>query len=167
MSTTRSSPLRHLCAPIRPSRPFPRVAWHLALAGLWLVTGCAAQPPAVPAPAGSAPTRAANRGAALESEAAARRRIEAEINGAPCTQDAQCKTLAVGEKACGGPEGWMAWSVLAGRPDVLQGLSAELAAIQRQRNQRSGMLSDCRYVPDPGAVCRAQRCVLGPPGGAN
>ena len=167
MFANRSSPLRHLRAPTRASGPFPRVVWNLALAGVWLVTGCAAQPPAVPAPAGSAPTQAANRGATLESEAAARQRIETEINGAPCTQDAQCKTLAVGEKACGGPQGWMAWSVLAGRPEVLNGLAGELAAMQRQRYQRSGMMSDCRFVPDPGAMCRAQRCMLRAPGGAN
>lgn len=132
-----------------------------------LASSCVAQPPAMPLPAASAPGRPAVLGAALDAEAALRRRIEAEINEAPCTTDTQCKTLAVGEKACGGPEGWLAWSVLAGRPDVLHSLSGELAVMQRRRNQRSGMLSDCRHVPDPGAICRAQRCVLRPSGGAN
>lgn len=100
--------------------------------------------------------------ASLEQEAALRRRIEAEIGDAACTGDAQCRTLPIGARSCGGPEGWMAWSVASGKTDVLKALADDLAAMQRQRNERFGIMSTCQVIPDPGAVCRDRRCVLRP-----
>ena len=93
-------------------------------------------------------------------EAALLARIQAGVGEANCSSDAQCRTLPIGEKACGGPERWMAWSTTSPKADQLPGWATELAALARQRNQRSGMLSNCQYMPDPGAVCRAQHCVM-------
>ena len=93
-------------------------------------------------------------------ESALLARIQAAVGDAPCSSDAQCRTLPIGEKACGGPERWMAWSTTSPKAGQLPGWAAELATLARQRNQRSGMLSNCQYQPDPGAVCRAQHCVM-------
>ncbi|WP_144290122.1 hypothetical protein [Ideonella sp. A 288] len=107
-------------------------------------------------------SRAATVKASLELEAAQRRRIEAEIGDAACTSDAQCRTLPIGARSCGGPESWMAWSVASGKADVLKALADDLAVMQRQRNERFGIMSTCQVIPDPGAVCRDRRCVLRP-----
>jgi len=120
--------------------------------GLLLLGACQAQPGA----AGSA--RAVE--GVPQTEAALLARIHQEIGDARCSSDAQCRTLPIGEKACGGPASWLAWSTSQGREGPLQAWSAELAQLQRQRQARSGMVSDCRYLPDPGARCVAQRCVL-------
>ena len=116
--------------------------------GVLLMLGaCQAQPGAAAAASG-------------QDEAALLARIQAAVGEAACSSDAQCRTLPMGEKACGGPERWMAWSSTSAQADLLPGWAAELATLARQRNQRSGMVSNCQYQPDPGAVCRAQHCVM-------
>lgn len=124
-----------------------RIASALAgLTALLTVAACQAQGTAAPAP------RAA--------EVALRARIQAEVGNAACTADAQCRTLPIGEKACGGPESWLAWSTRHSQIERLKPLSDELAALARQRNERSGMLSNCRFMADPGAQCREGQCTL-------
>jgi hypothetical protein len=122
------------------SIPLPmRAAW---LAGVVLVSACQAQP-TVPA-----------------DEAALLERIRAEIGEARCSGDAQCRTLAIGHKACGGPQQWWAWSTAHAQADRLQAWSDELAELQRKRQEAAGMASNCQYIADPGAVCQAGRCLL-------
>ena len=87
-------------------------------------------------------------------------RIRSAIGDASCTSDAQCRTLAIGEKACGGPQSWLAWSAVSTASAPLQAWASELAALARHRNQVSGRVSNCQYNADPGAVCEARRCVL-------
>ena len=41
---------------------------------------------------------------------AVRETITREIGAATCTEHAQCATLPVGYKACGGPDAYVAWS---------------------------------------------------------
>lgn len=86
-------------------------------------------------------------------------RIRSAIGQALCTQDAQCRTLAVGEKSCGGPEAWLVWSTTSPKAAQLPGWAAQSAAAARQRNANSGMVGTCQFNPDPGAVCQAGRCV--------
>jgi hypothetical protein len=119
--------------------------------GLLALGACQAQPAAAPA-----------AGAAAD-EAALLARIRSAVGDARCSADAQCRTLPIGEKACGGPQSWLAWSTSSLQADKLPGWATELAALARARNAQSGMMSTCQYMPDPGAVCQAQRCVLGTP----
>lgn len=110
----------------------------------------------------------AQPGAMPTAEATLLAHIRAEVGDAPCSTDKQCRTLAVGAKACGGPEFWLPWSTTAvpgaaGRAERLQAWSAELGKLQTQRQQASGMVSNCQYNADPGAVCQAQHCVLQTP----
>ena len=126
----------------------PAAALALLLASL-LLTACLAQPGAA--------------AAGLPDEATLQARLRSAIGDAACTGDAQCRTLAVGEKACGGPEAWWAFSVAGAQAAQLPGWAAELTALSRQRNQRGAIASNCQYQADPGAVCQAQRCVLATP----
>ncbi|WP_284620298.1 hypothetical protein [Aquabacterium humicola] len=97
--------------------------------------------------------------------------VDELIGDAACTGDAECRTVGIGALACGGPQGYRAWSVR--RTDE----AALMQAVQQQRQEREqqiakrGEMSICRVVPDPGARCAlpAGRCVLradGAPGGA-
>ena len=143
-------PCPPLASPPRPAAP-RHGRWAALGAGLLLMTACQAQPGAAPA-----------------TEAALLARIRTEVGEARCSADSQCRTLAIGAKACGGPESWLAWSTAtapnaAGRAERLQAWSVELASLQRQRQQASGMVSNCQYMPDPGATCQAQRCRLQTP----
>lgn len=96
-----------------------------------------------------------------EAEAAIVQQINTTIGGAPCNADDQCRTVGLGASACGGPAAWRPWSSQTPEQGKkLQTLADQLSALQRSRQAQSGMVSTCRYLPDPGAVCRAQRCVL-------
>ena len=145
------------------ARPARRRAWALAMtliAGLPGLGACQAQPGSADVAAYAA---TAAESASPSDEADLLARIRGAIGEAACSSDAQCRTLPVGEKACGGPQGWLAWSVASPQAGALPGWADELAALARQRNRRSGLASNCQYLPDPGAVCQRQRCVLRTP----
>lgn len=93
-------------------------------------------------------------------------RVLAEIGDATCDADAQCRTLAVGHKACGGPESYLPWSTRVSNEARLRALAAEFAAARRAESQQAGRVSDCSMVADPGARCEAGRCVPAVRGGA-
>jgi hypothetical protein len=72
-----------------------------------------------------------------------------------CGDSAQCHTVAIGAKACGGPEAYLPWSGAdpAVAPQV-SALAAQYTAARRAANQAApAMASDCRLIPDPGAMC--------------
>lgn len=147
-----------MTAPIRLTPKLP--SWHLGAALLLslVLPACAVEPKAAGLPARSAPE--------LLSQ------IQAQIGDAACDTDQQCRSLAVGSKACGGPEAYLAWSTRRSQESRLQALAAEHTAVRQVENQRSGMASDCALLTDPGARCQAGRCVLrgpqqgGSPGGS-
>ncbi len=110
--------------------------------------------PVAPAPA---PVKAAAPANLLEQ-------LRAEIGTAACDAAQQCKTVAVGHKACGGPETYLAWSSKSSDGAKVQRLAEAQRAQRRAENTASGMISTCSAVMDPGATCSAGRCVSG---GAN
>jgi hypothetical protein len=110
--------------------------------------GASALSPAVGA---SAP-----RASAVEATPTAlRARIQALVGVAPCTTDADCRTSAIGAKACGGPEAYIAWSTRLTDEAALGSALAEYSAAQRTAITREGRVSTCEFVTDPGAVCVA------------
>jgi hypothetical protein len=129
---------------------------------LLLLAGCAActtgaapeaggpqarTPPAVqPAPDGQGDTLA---------------RIRALAGTPSCSDDSQCRTLALGARACGGPESYLAWSSAHTPQAEIQALGERYQEERRAANAASGAMSTCRFMPDPGAVCRAGTCQLG------
>jgi len=110
------------------------------------------------APAANVATGAATGAAPLLT------RIEKAIGQPVCQQDSECRTLAVGQKSCGGPEAWLPWSTRTVSTPAGQDALAELARQHAQardaENRASGRMSICSMLPDPGASCQASRCVL-------
>lgn len=88
------------------------------------------------------------------SSAALLTQIREVIGSAPCTETAQCKTLAVGAKACGGPEAYVAWSTADTDATRLNSLAARHRALRQSENAASDERSNCLAVADPGAVCQ-------------
>jgi hypothetical protein len=87
--------------------------------------------------------------------------LRALIGNAACTDTAQCRTVPVGARGCGGPEMYLPWSTTQTRDDALQALAGRYKAERQAQIQASGEVSDCRFAVDPGAVCRAGACQLG------
>ena len=88
-----------------------------------------------------------------------REQLTAEIGDAACDSSKQCKTVAVGSKACGGPEAYLPYSTKRSDGAKVARLAAADAAQRKQQDQRSGMISNCMMLMDPGATCSAGRCV--------
>ena len=103
------------------------------------------------APAQDAPPAPGNAGLLAQ--------IQAEV-GAACDSTQQCHTLAIGAKACGGPERYLAWSSKGYDGKKLKALAQAQAEASRKQQQADGMMSTCSIVTDPGATCEAGRCVL-------
>ena len=86
--------------------------------------------------------------------------IQAEVGAAACDSTQQCQTIAIGAKACGGPERYLAWSSKNNDGKKLKALAQAQAEASRKQQQADGMMSTCSIVTDPGATCEAGRCVL-------
>jgi hypothetical protein len=91
-------------------------------------------------------------------------RIHTLVGTPACSSDAQCRSLALGAKACGGPEGYLAWSTASTPEAELRALGDIHHAERRAAHAAAGRVSNCRFQPDPGAVCRAGTCQLGEAG---
>lgn len=111
--------------------------------------GCTACAPSVSAPG---PDGAA-RPELLE-------RLRALSASASCTSSAQCRTVPVGAKACGGPETYLAVSE-SQLPEAAR-LAERHAEARRAANAASGIASTCAVTPDPGALCQAGLCRTAP-----
>lgn len=131
---------------MKPSRPFA-IVLATTLAGLALAS-CAQTPPT----------------AAPEAESVRLgRELRTLIGPAACSSDAQCRTVPVGAKACGGPAGYWAWSTQNTDAEALKALAARQADAHRHEIEASGLRSNCAMAVDPGAACVAGRCQLTPP----
>ena len=125
--------------------------------------------PAEPAQASSSPSSEGD-GPALRAQ------VHRLIGRAACDSDAQCRTLPLGARACGGPEAHVAWSVHGTDQAALRRAAERYTDWQAQQAQqaqaqgRRGEMSICMIEIDPGAVCAKPpapdrpgtgRCVLG------
>jgi hypothetical protein len=88
--------------------------------------------------------------------------IHALVGDAACDSDAVCRSMAIGAKACGGPEGYFAWSTQ--RSDATR-LAAAVASYNQGRvtdNMRDNRVSNCAMVMDPGVACLPTGTAGGP-----
>jgi len=133
---------------------------RLAAASLLLLmtSACASPPP--PAPSASPGSPAAP--AAPAAASSLWQQIQAASANPVCDNDSKCHTIGVGAKACGGPQSYLPWSSKQDDGATLQQLVERHAAALRAQDAREAMMSTCSVVSDPGASCRANRCVLNP-----
>jgi hypothetical protein len=80
--------------------------------------------------------------------------VKALIGDAACDHPSQCRAVGVGAKACGGPSGYLAWSVKNTDQKALLAAVQAHAAAEKAENQASGLISDCQMKPEPTATCR-------------
>jgi len=174
------------------TRPFSSVRAFAPVAAALLMTACQgsdAGPATAPAPAGAqAPVAPASVvtapvppppvlsalpaeasapvGGTAEALAAAHAKLEDALSKAgACTADAECRSLPVGGKACGGPTGYRAYSTKAADPATMQALAQQEHDLALQEARESHRVSNCLMLGDPGARCVANKCETGGPAG--
>ena len=107
---------------------------------------------------------AATAPAAGSTEAARKALDAALLANAACDEPAQCRTVGLGHKACGGPESYAAYSLKGGNEDKIKMLAQHYADARKRDDEAAGRMSTCIATRDTGASCNAQRCVTNPPG---
>jgi hypothetical protein len=122
-------------------------------------TGAAQQSAQSAASPQTPPAQGAKPAAGAQGDTLAR--IRAMVGTPSCSSDAQCHTLPLGHRACGGPESYLPWSSNKTSQAELQTLGERYKEERTAADAASGMVSTCRFMPDPGAVCRAGACQLG------
>jgi|GEM_PF-331074 len=78
-----------------------------------------------------------------------------------CTADAECRSVAVGAKACGGPTGYRAYSGKTVSPDSVEALAQHERELAAAQAKASHQVSPCFMLADPGARCQQNKCVTG------
>lgn len=128
----------------------------IALSLMLVLSACSAQDIPKPDAASTSGAQAPSDGGA-----ATLARIHSLVGNASCANDGECRSLPLGAKACGGPDGYLAFSTKATPEPTLRALAQTYAGERRKANSASGMMSTCMFMADPGAVCRAGTCRLG------
>ncbi|GHA21606.1 hypothetical protein GCM10008090_34410 [Arenicella chitinivorans] len=97
--------------------------------------------------------------AAIEDVYAEMERI---VGSRVCETDADCATIPLGQRACGGPSGYMAYSKLIGTDAIVQleELAKQSAELAHQNNLKNQMMSTCDVMPPAVAACVEQRCKI-------
>lgn len=87
-----------------------------------------------------------------------RHNITTQIGDAPCGSASVCRAIAVGEKACGGPQQYLVYSASATDSARLARQVARYNEAERNRNRAEGRISDCSLVVKPQVSCISGRC---------
>lgn len=82
-------------------------------------------------------------------------------DAARCSTDNECRSVAVGGKACGGPTGYRAYSSKLADVAAVERLADQERHLSLAAARASGRVSPCYMVADPGARCEARQCVTG------
>jgi hypothetical protein len=95
------------------------------------------------------------------------KRLRAMEATATCTSTADCRTLPIGARMCGGPEAWLAMS--AAQMGEAGPLAERFTALRKSANviaAAKGIASTCEMVPEPGVGCVGGYCRVIPHGPA-
>lgn len=126
---------------------------------LVLLLGCAACTTQAQDPKPSMP--AAPPAARSDAPSGLLSQIRALTADATCSDNGQCRSLAVGAMACGGPQDYLPYSTLRTNEKEVRELAERYKAERQGQIVKRGEISTCRFRPDPGAVCVSGTCQLG------
>lgn len=90
--------------------------------------------------------------------------IKSMIGEAKATELQQCRKVAFGYKACGGPSSYLIYSVAGLDEALLLQKVAEYNALEQAESLRLGLISDCAVVSEPGLMLEGGVCKAGPAG---
>lgn len=96
--------------------------------------------------------------------------VQRLIGDAACRNDADCRTVGVGHRACGGPQAYLPWSAWRTSARALDQAAAATRAPARATagaapaRTPEPMMSTCQVAVDPGARCVG--ATPGTPGGS-
>jgi hypothetical protein len=85
--------------------------------------------------------------------------IQEAANTEGCTSSSDCGLLPIGNKPCGGPEAYLAYSKTNSDVAKLEQLGKEYSEKRRQYNKDNQVMGTCVVTPKPGVSCVRNQCV--------
>ena len=80
--------------------------------------------------------------------------VESLVGTPRCRSDADCRSIGVGARACGGPETYLAWSTQVTDRAALRKAVARHAALRRAADATEGLAAPCVVAEEPAVQCR-------------
>jgi hypothetical protein len=90
--------------------------------------------------------------------------IKTMIGQAKASDVKQCRKVAFGYKACGGPASYLIYSVVGLDEALLLEKVAQYNALDEAETRRLGLISNCAMVTEPGVILEGGVCKAGPAG---
>lgn len=88
-------------------------------------------------------------------------KVQGLVGDAACQDSSQCRAIAYGHKACGGPAGYLVYSTMHTDEAALKSAVEQYTRAARAA-ERPGMVSTCEMLLEPAVACQAKRCVRAP-----
>lgn len=85
--------------------------------------------------------------------------IQQTISIEGCSSSADCALLAVGNKPCGGPEAYLAYSKNNTDVAKLEDLGQQYSEQRKKYNQVNQVMGICVVTPKPGVSCVRNQCL--------
>ncbi len=85
--------------------------------------------------------------------------IDTLITEGTCTDSEDCRSIAFGDKPCGGPWSYKIYSVSGVDTTQLAGMVEAYNKFNKVLNERHGWMSDCMVVMPPNIDCVEGKCV--------
>jgi len=84
--------------------------------------------------------------------------IKKIIGSGKCSDNTSCAAVAIGQKACGGPQNFLPYSTQNTDVTRLTALSRKHQNLNRQLNKITGRMSNCMLLRAPMVSCQNQKC---------
>ena len=78
-----------------------------------------------------------------------KKEIDREIGKPRAKRSNQCKVIAFGAKACGGPKSYLIYSTLQTNENKLKRLVDQYNSREQKINQETDAMSDCMFIEEP------------------
>jgi len=79
-----------------------------------------------------------------------------------CATSADCTIAAVGSRACGGPNGYVVYSIKSSNAQDIRSLAQLTTKLEHQYNTENSVISICSMVMPPKPVCdKTKKCAAG------
>ncbi|MEJ6476518.1 hypothetical protein [Pseudoalteromonas piscicida] len=85
--------------------------------------------------------------------------LEKLVSDKHCDDSSQCKAIAVGHRACGGPSSYIVYSTQSVDEAHVAELADKITGLERAYNMQNQMMSICEHLVEPATQCVENKCV--------
>ncbi|GAA60961.1 hypothetical protein P20652_2833 [Pseudoalteromonas sp. BSi20652] len=103
--------------------------------------------------------KADSKNVSIEDIKTAKAELNTLITDKQCDTSTQCRVIAVGSRACGGPSSFVVYSTNAASEEQVTILGEKITKLESNYNSQKGMMSICQHLTTPSTQCVENKCV--------